>query len=145
MNKYIILLCTNNLIITLVVLSIVCFLACYNVYIYNRITYCIIKSNNYLNMLTKSTRGKNYWLTNNDNNCFITTWHIYHLVQYIFLGYFFPSYYVELICIGILFEFFEKYFFECDDIIDIVFNIIGLNIGLFLHFIFRRRMFPGGF
>ena len=124
-------------ILTLVFLFMLCFGACYNTFIYNKITHCVIKSNKCLNNITKNTRGKKYWLTNNNNNCFITTWHIYHLVQYFFLGFFFPSYHLELVGIGIIFELLEKYFFECDDLMDIIFNIVGLYMGVYANYIFK--------
>ena len=122
----------KNFIITIILLLCTCLLCCYNKIVYNIITKCIISSNAHLNSITKKTRGKNYWLTNSNNNCFITTWHIYHFVQYLILGIVFPSYHIILLILGIVFEILEKYVFQCDDILDIAFNILGLYIGVFI-------------
>jgi len=125
-------------ILNIFVLTCICLGIC-NTRLYDKITHCVVKSNLYLNSITSRTRGNNYFLTINDNTCFITTWHIIHLLQYIYLGFFFPSYYVILIVLGILFEVVEKYFIGCEDLLDIVFNISGLFIGICIHRVYINK------
>ncbi len=81
-------------------------------------------------------RGKRYFIGSNTtgknmSGCLTTSWNLSHLVLYSILGYVFPQSHQLLawFFIGIGFEIGEKYAYECEDPLDIVYNGLGLIIG----------------
>jgi hypothetical protein len=76
-------------------------------------------------------RGKEY----NDiyrKKCLITNYHIAHFLMYMVFGFLFPNIIPELIVVSSLFEVFEYYYCNCEDIMDIVYNVVGLYVGKYI-------------
>lgn len=92
---------------------------------------CIMKTKN-LNSIIKQGRGNKYYINadNTDvNDCLITYWGLSHFCLYFLFGYFTPDFFWETFFLGIGFEFYEKYMFDCHDIFDIFLNTIGFKCG----------------
>ena len=92
-----------------------------------------------------STRGSNYYTFSDDTKivnkkekeldkknhmyCLISLWALTHVGLYIVIGFYCPNLFIETFIIGVLFEFFEKYYWNCQDSLDVIFNSIGFGIG----------------
>lgn len=105
---------------------------------------CTLGCKNKTCNLTKS-RGDNYFIGVTDeekknklDNCLITFWGTTHFVLYFFLGIFTPNLFWETFIIGILFELYEKQYYACHDVLDIILNTSGFLIGRLLvwHYLF---------
>lgn len=84
------------------------------------------------------SRGKKYFISIPPNeqeyikSCIITFWGFTHFIMYFLLALFVPAFYIELFFIGIGFEVYEFYKYECHDINDIYLNTAGILLGKFL-------------
>lgn len=92
---------------------------------------CIIGCNNC------AIRGGNYIIEDKSmskkmDNCLITSWNVSHFVMYAILGYNYPLYLPSLTALGITFEIYEHYRYDCADLMDIPSNIAGLCVGYML-------------
>jgi len=79
-----------------------------------------------------ATKGSNYYLSKyetqwNRTNCLVTPYEISHFIFHIFIGYFLNIYYS--LTIGIGFEVWEYYVYNCENYMDIVFNTLGALMG----------------
>ncbi len=83
------------------------------------------RGNTYLISLPKEEQG---YL----KKCLITFWGFSHFLLYFVLAFFVPKLYIEEFIIGILFEIWEYYKFDCHDMNDIVLNGIGILLGRYL-------------
>lgn len=68
------------------------------------------------------------------NNALLNSWHLIHMFNQFLYGLFVPYLFYFISIFGIAFELFEYFFTQCHDIIDIVYNTIGLSIGVVIHF-----------
>ena len=85
------------------------------------------------------TRGQNYYIAGHKGpqpNCLVTFWNLTHIVMYTVLGILCPDILPEIFMMGILFELYEKKKYECHDLLDIVYNGLGLAIGYGMHLTF---------
>lgn len=82
-------------------------------------------------------RGKQYFLSipvseqEHIKSCIITFWGFTHFVMYFILALCVPAFYVELFFIGIGFEVYEYYNYDCHDTNDIFLNTMGILLGKF--------------
>lgn len=83
------------------------------------------------NICNLSSRGDNYYINSSKTSekCMMTFWGFTHVLLYTILGFLFPDMFIQLFLLGIIFEIYEKYKFDCHDTLDIYFNTIGLLIG----------------
>ena len=65
-------------------------------------------------------------------NCLITFWGFSHFLLYLFATLILPDFYIEFFFVGIGFELYEYYRFDCHDANDIVLNTLGIIIGKYL-------------
>lgn len=83
-------------------------------------------------------RGKQYFISipQNEqeyiNGCVITFWGFTHFFMYFILALLVPAFYVELFFIGVGFEIYEYYKFDCHDMNDLYLNTMGILLGNFL-------------
>lgn len=93
---------------------------------------CLISTN--CNICTKY-RGNNYTLakTNHDKEklkkCFLTTWGLSHILFNATMAFIFPMHLCELFAMGVIWEGFEHFIWDCMDPLDIVMNASGLILG----------------
>ena len=100
-----------------------------------------------------SSRGKNYYTIinkriNNENEynineeeennkkqkyCLVSLWAIAHVFTYMVIGFFCPNLFIQSFICGALFEFYEKYTWDCHDKLDVIFNSIGFVIGYIIY------------
>ena len=94
-------------------------------------------------------RGKGYFLKNGKQNaeqcdnlkyCVFTMWSFMHFIFYILIGFFCPSLFFLTLSIGIIFEIFEYFTFDCHDILDVVYNSSGFGVGYLLHKLFSHNI-----
>ena len=62
----------------------------------------------------------------------MTYWQLLHFLTRIILGYFSPDCYIIITIIDVLWETFEKYVLKIHDWRDLIYNICGLSIGVFI-------------
>lgn len=94
---------------------------------------CVIGCNEQTKILT-SMRGNNYYiaeLSANENvsSCLITAWTIFHYLLYTVLGFACPSLFWPTFSIGVLFELYEREYYQCEDALDIIANTAGFATG----------------
>lgn len=83
------------------------------------------------------SRGKKYFISipaseqEHIQNCIITFWGFTHFIMYFILALLVPAFYIELFFIGVGFEIYEFYNFECHDVNDIYLNALGILLGKF--------------
>jgi hypothetical protein len=81
------------------------------------------------------SRGKQYFISipsedqEHIKSCIITFWGLTHFIMYFILTFIFPDFYIELFFIGIGFEVYEYFKFDCHDINDIYLNTLGILLG----------------
>ena len=84
------------------------------------------------------------YLQNSYKGC--NLWCLMHIILYTILGYLSPKYWWFLLGIGLLFEFLELYFSQFSRFIesnistDIIFNSIGILLGLILYKIYPKKI-----
>lgn len=121
---------------------------------------CIILQESPLTKLLTSVRGSKYYtLTLNQETrasenraseldadmmhkrryCLMTLWAFTHVWLYIIIGFYCPKLFLASFFVGILFECFEGYFFQCHDLLDIGFNSLGFFIGYYLQQWFFKK------
>lgn len=88
-------------------------------------------------------RGSTYFIgKDNDpaemNKCLMTFWSASHMIMYGLLGFLFPNMFIEVTTIGIAFEVYEKYAFDCHDVLDVLLWNSG---GFALGWLARRKIF----
>lgn len=85
-----------------------------------------------------ATRGKKYIIddtgagtTNSSRikSCLVTFWSAMHFGLYFVIGLSLPNLFLETFLIGVAFEVFEYYKYECHDALDILFNTTGFLVG----------------
>lgn len=78
-----------------------------------------------------SYRGKNYYINSNKTTaeCYVAFWGMTHFLLYAILGYLHPTRFIEFNTIGILFELYEKKYYDCHDSLDILLNMSGFMLG----------------
>ncbi len=82
-------------------------------------------------------RGSNYFIesksdvNNTKSKCLTTVWNLSHLFLYAIIGYIYPDpvSLVSWFSVGVSFEIWEKYAYNCEDPLDVVYNGLGLIIG----------------
>lgn len=83
-------------------------------------------------------RGGNYILDSSNESsklqgCVLTFWGLSHFALYFAVGMFCPQYAVWASIIGVLFEVYEWWAFDCADPLDILWNALGLVLGTNVH------------
>jgi hypothetical protein len=82
-------------------------------------------------------RGRQYFISippseqEHIKSCIVTFWGFTHFLMYFILAMLVPAFYVELFFIGVGFEIYEYYKFECHDVNDIFLNTMGILLGKF--------------
>lgn len=89
------------------------------------------------NALSK-LRGDNYYLGDNEKDfrdqiksekyCVFTSWHLSHILFHFVMGYLTKKIYPSVL-IGVGFEILEYRKFNCHDILDVFYNILGAYLG----------------
>lgn len=85
-----------------------------------------------------NNRGKQYFISipqheqEHIRGCILTFWGFTHFIMYFILALLVPAFYVELFVIGIGFEIYEYYKYECHDMNDIYLNTFGILLGKWL-------------
>jgi len=74
-------------------------------------------------------KGKNYFVGQGGTDCLMTFWTITHGLLYTGIGYCCPNLFWESFSIGVAFEIYEKYRYQCEDALDIFFNTGGFLVG----------------
>jgi hypothetical protein len=100
---------------------------------------CLIncKSDDCKSYIDKS-RGAQYFISIPEDeqthikSCIITFWGFTHFLLYFVLALIVPDFYIELFFIGISFEIYEYYKYDCHDMNDIALNTGGIILGRFL-------------
>ena len=79
--------------------------------------------------ITQFSRGNNYTLKHyNHYDCIFTIWELSHILFYIFIGYYYNIYYV--LGIGTIFELYEYHMYNCENYLDIMYDMIGGFVGI---------------
>ena len=96
---------------------------------------CMVNCGEYSCGLT-TTRGENYYIgvTGEEqkdvlNKCLVTFWGGSHFILYLLLGFFCPNLFWQTFILGVLFEIYEEYMYDCHDALDVVLNTAGFLIG----------------
>jgi hypothetical protein len=81
-------------------------------------------------------RGDNYLIGIEDpvknermKNCLVTFWGVAHFALYFVLGVAAPDMFWETFAIGVGFEIYENYKFDCHDVLDVGLNSAGFLLG----------------
>jgi len=81
-------------------------------------------------------RGDQYYIGAMDakkreelNGCAMTFWSASHFYLYLLLGFFAPALFWETFIAGVGFEIYEKYAFDCHDVLDVMYNSAGFLLG----------------
>ena len=106
----------------------------------------------FINSLTmkyiRTLRGTNYYCENNENiqtnenivddtrSCLGTVWNILHVAFYAIFGFLVPKLFWQLFTMSIVFELIEYVYSQCQCPLDLVYNFIGLCIGVSLRYTF---------
>lgn len=92
--------------------------------------------NKVLQNIGDMTKGKKYFFIRGEEyndiyrkKCFLTTYHVAHFLMYVIYGFLFPAIFYEIFVVSTLFEIFEYYYCNCEDIMDVLYNFIGLVVG----------------
>ncbi|AYV81799.1 MAG: hypothetical protein Harvfovirus63_2 [Harvfovirus sp.] len=101
---------------------------------------CIMGCDHKSCALTKS-RGSNYFIGITDeekkanlDRCLVTFWGATHFILYFLLGVLTPDLFWETFTVGVAFEIYEYYKYDCADGLDIILNTIGFLLGQQLYF-----------
>jgi len=101
---------------------------------------CIKQSN------TKLIRGKNYYIcdiTPEDmkilETCLLTKWNLIHVCFHTIITFLFPEYCYAFFLFGIFYEWYEYIAYQCEDLLDIIYNTIGIFLGLCLRNIYNLK------
>lgn len=88
--------------------------------------------------IIKINRGRQYFISipeseqEHISGCIVTFWSFTHFIMYFILTLLVPSFYIEFFFLGIVFEIYEHYHFNCQDVGDIYFNTLGIVLGKYL-------------
>ena len=106
---------------------------------------CIIYNKSTLSEKLTSTRGDNYYWSDNIKNidmkklekkrkyCVFSLWGLTHFVLYFILGLLSPYYFWLFFSVSIAFEIYEYYKWKCHDMLDIFINMGGLFLGIYIN------------
>ena len=117
----------------------------YNIGMNKYIQECLYSSNSHLSKILTSSRGTEYYLTSEkyknmyNKNCLVSVWAFTHIFLYIMIGFFCPKLFFPSLIVGILFELGEKVFYNCHDILDVIFNTIGFGVGYQINKLFLNK------
>jgi hypothetical protein len=80
--------------------------------------------------ITKTMRDSNYLVDSlkQPNECIFTFWEFSHIILHMLIGYYYNAY--ISIGIGVGFEIFEHYVYNCGSFMDLFYNSLGLLIGV---------------
>ena len=94
---------------------------------------CVVscKNSEPLKKFVKTCKGSDYWLDSGDckfeYDCFMSIWELTHIYLHIIIGYYLDLRYS--LAIGVGFEFYERYSYNCENLMDIIWNTLGCVIG----------------
>ena len=117
----------------------------YNAGMNKYIQECLYSSDSNLSKLLTSSRGTEYYLTSEkykkiyNKNCLVSIWAFTHIFLYMMIGFFCPNLFFPSLIVGILFELGEKVFYNCHDVLDVIFNTIGFGIGYQINKLFLNK------
>ncbi len=107
-------------------------------YIDKAYSYCYISCEHPFCKLLLKFRGDNYFLTFAEgqekriNKCMLSLWGVLHVILFAIIGYFVPNVFWEIVIISILYELAEYLLYNCHDALDILLNVAGYLIGVYL-------------
>lgn len=107
-------------------------------YINKAYSYCYISCEHPICKLLLRFRGKDYFLTFGEGSekriksCMLSLWGILHILLFAIIGYFIPNILWEVILVSILYELAEYTLYNCHDALDILLNVFGYLIGVYL-------------
>ena len=122
----------SKLIFILIVVGIIVIILC-NVVDTDLFHTCILncsENNSFCKYITYDINGKNK-KSLMKKPCILNIWNIYHILLFLIFTLFFPKYYLFLFVVGILWEIAE-HFVGHDNWLDIVWNTIGIVLGIVL-------------
>lgn len=101
---------------------------------------CAYESDNpSLHQLGDMTKGSKYFFIRGEQyndiyrkKCVVTNYHIAHFFMYVIFGFLFPNIFWELVVASSIFEIFEYYYCNCEDVMDVFYNVMGLYLGKYL-------------
>lgn len=100
--------------------------------------YCIIKTkDNNINQFIKKTRGSKYYphiSDSNDEECLLTEWGLSHFLSCMVIGFLVPRQWLLIFIVTLGWEFIE-YFCKCHDILDLVWNSLGIVTGVGIRYL----------
>jgi hypothetical protein len=73
------------------------------------------------------------------DNCLFTAWNFSHFIMYAVITTIAPEYYVEFAAMGVGFEIYECWRYQCDDYMDFVANCMGIGTGLLINQTFIKQ------
>lgn len=76
-------------------------------------------------------RGSNYYIGSSTTvgNCLMTFWSLTHVWLHFVFGLLFPNAFKWSLLLGVTFELYEKYVYDCHDTLDIFWNSLGFLLG----------------
>lgn len=96
---------------------------------------CLLKCDATKNLIGKG-RGSQYYIgkpDSADNSCLITFWTLSHFILYSVIGFLLPDMFWQSFIVGVGFEIYEKYKYNCEDYFDIIANSAGFGFGWFIN------------
>ena len=117
----------------------------YNTGLNKYIQECLYSSDSNLTKLLTSSRGSEYYLTSekykkiHNKNCLVSIWAFTHIFLYMMIGVYCPNLFFPSLMVGILFEIGEKVFYNCHDVLDVIFNTVGFGIGYQINKLFLNK------
>lgn len=101
--------------------------------------YCMIKTNNNnLNSFIKKYRGSTYYphiSDSNDEECLLTEWGLSHFLSCMVIGFLVPRQWLLLFLATVFWEIGEYYIADCHDILDLVWNSLGIVTGVGIRYL----------
>lgn len=107
-------------------------------YINKAYSYCYLSCEHPICKVLLKFRGKDYFLTFGEGQelrvktCMLSLWGILHILLFATIGYFISNILWEVILVSILYELAEYLLYNCHDALDILLNVFGYLMGVYL-------------
>lgn len=89
--------------------------------------------------ITTNFRDSSYFMTadSNPQDCWFTMWELSHMMTHAFIGYFFNI--QTSLGVGVGFEIFEHYAYDCGSVLDVLWNTVGFSIGYSARYFLQKK------
>ena len=101
---------------------------------------CVMTCNKPFCQSACNFRGNNYYIgsdkkldSGTSETCLVTFWSAGHFVLFMIIGFIMPELFIVALILGIGFEVYEYYRFDCHDPLDIIWNTSGFIVGMLLN------------